>query len=135
MPLLRQTATDLKALDGTDGEDCLCEVRVQLLKYRLAETYRKTGDHALDDTADGVAFRDLLVKIILRCLCCLRIRKTKAVILDLSEIHPLRGDFHRSDDFAYAVTEIFNCFKNFSAMAPAATRPMVSRAEERPPPR
>ena len=92
-----KTVTDLKALDGTDGEDCLCEVRVQLLKYRLAETYRKTGDHTLDDTADGVAFRDLLVKIILRCLCCLRIRKTEAVILDLSEIHPLRGNFHRSD--------------------------------------
>lgn len=111
-------------------------VRVQLLKYRLAEAYRKTGDHALDDTADGVAFRDLLVKIILCCLCCLRIRKTEAVILDLSEIHPLPGETSTGPiDFAYAVTEIFNCFKNFSAMAPAATRPMVSRAEERPPPR
>ena len=53
--------------------------------------------HADYTFEEKYGFRDLLVKIILCCLCCLRIRKTKAVILDLSEIHPLRGDFHRSD--------------------------------------
>ena len=38
-------------------------------------------------------------------------------------------------DFEYVVIEIPRDFKILSAMAPAATRPIVSLPEERPPPR
>ena len=78
-----KSVSDLKTFDSTDREDRFCEVGIQLFEDRLTETGRKTGDHTLNDSADGVTFCDLLVKIVLRLLCGVRIRETEPVIRDL----------------------------------------------------
>ena len=134
-----EAAADLEALRRGQREHALREVGVEAVEDRLAETGRDVADDAFDDTAERVAVAAGLLdrgdhalglggrRAPRRRALDGRERDRRGVEVDVDVVRPAAP--------TRAPRRPRPCASSWRAIAPAATRAMVSRALERPPPR
>ena len=92
-----KAVSDLKTLHSSDGQDGLCQIRVQLLKTGISRSCWHTGYHAFDNTTHRILFFHALFRIGSRLLRRFGVRHGKGVLTNLLPVKPAVVDLHRSD--------------------------------------
>ena len=129
----REAVADLDALDGVDRHQRRGEVGVELAVDRRAEARRHALGDDLDHGADRGAVLADAVEIVSKNAAALASGQ-KNGLLPTSSQSQLRAVDRVRPHLHQRAADV-DARQTLRAMAPAATRAAVSRAEERPPPR
>jgi hypothetical protein len=127
-----ESTSDLKAFGCRQGQHGLGEISLKPIKNRFAQA----GSQAMTPPTLSPWLRTALMRSIMRAAVFGLGHLTAVASTSFLRTGPSGGGMTISsmDSIQAIISMLAVRRSNFAAIAPAATRPMVSRAEERPPP-